>query len=469
MRGVLGLGAIVVVACSSSYADGGPAPASDSGATNDSASASDIEVTPSELDFGKGSCGDTSAAQLVVLRNHGTTKTPYQLQIPDGAAFEVLGPLTGELAPDSVTALNVVAKPTIAGDTVANIVVTAGAKLAQVTLKAKGDGGKLEISPSAIDLGGVRRENGGSADVSFVNTGTLPITVTSLDSSLPDFVATWTGKPAPLTLEPNTPHTVTVTLAPGSDSPVLDSKLTPHASGALCGVLPTLPVKGQRVNNDVTISAADFGSVACQSSPTVTRFVVVSNYSASTLAYVATLDKSASSAFTILAGGSDSIAPGSATTPATKTIKLGMKAVGGTLGALSETLTVEISGIAAPAGGKRAVNLSATVHGVVLGIAPADLTGFQRGQVKYFNVTNTGNDDATITTSFVRDADTKQTPAWYNQFPSTVIAGATKQGVIQFGPGAGDYGTYGGTFTVTSSPALCNGPVTLHVQGNYSN
>jgi hypothetical protein len=466
MRGVIALAAAVaVIACSDSYGEGPP---SADGGTNGEGDGVAIEVTPSELDFRDITCGQTSPAQIVVLRNRSATSAKYKLQVPEGAAFEVQGALEGDLGADSVTAVNVVAKPKVAGSNDSSIVVTAGATLAQVTVRARGDGGKLEIAPNGVDLGGVRRQNGGATDVTFVNTGTKAITVTEIASSTADFSATWPGKPAPLTLEPNVPQKVTVSLAAGNESGVLTADLTTQAGGPICGSVPALPVRGQRVNLDVTISPADFGDVTCKSSPTQTRDVVISNYSTSVLTYTASLDKGTSSAFTIVSATAGTVNAGSSATPATASVTVGMKPVGATVGALAETVSIDIMGVPAPAGGKRPANATATVRGAVLAIAPSDLTGFARGQVKNFTLSNTGNADVNvITTTFVRDTGTTQKPAWYTSFPSSVTGAAQRTGTIQFMPGTTDHGTYAGTYTVGSPSTICNGPVTLHVQGTY--
>src|SRR5688572_16204550 len=101
------VGALAIIACSQTYGDASPVVA-DAGVD---ASDATIEISPNEIDFGAIECGTAAPPRIVLLRNRAKTPSRYRLELPQGAAFEVQGPLEGELAADAITAVNVVAKP----------------------------------------------------------------------------------------------------------------------------------------------------------------------------------------------------------------------------------------------------------------------------------------------------------------------------------------------------------------------
>lgn len=434
------------------------------------ATADDIEVTPPAIDFGPVTCGaEPTNVPPIVIRNKGTTTPRYSVQIPEGSAFELRGPLTGEIAPGAVVTIGVAARPNVPGDNATDVIVSVGSTLAQIALKAFGEGGRLEITPSVADLGAVRRENGGSLEVAFTNTGTKPLALVGLDSTSPEFDATWAGEPAPLALAPGAPQNVTAKLAIGDDSAPLTAELTPRLDGAYCGKPPILPVKGQRVNLDVTISRVDFGNHYCNTTPTLQQDVVISNYTPSTLSYTAALRSGASSAFTIVSGATGTLAAGTSQTPTTKAVRLGLKPVGAKLGAITEDVDITVNGVPAPSGGVRTVTASASVRGIVLTVNPSSATGFTRYQKRTIGFTNSGNEPLSLGSSFSRTAGTVQKPAWVFSWPGSLGAGATRSGSLEFRPDYYDRGTYAGTFTFRSMSAvpICNGTPTLAVQGTY--
>lgn len=474
----IGLAAFVVAACGEiaglrdpDVIEGNVTPG---GSDGEAPSADDVEITPASVELGAVACGASSpGGKTVVIKNRGKTSPKYTVQVPEGSPFEVTGaPLTGELARDATITLEVKAKPTTPGDTEADLVVTAGTIVSQIKTKVAGEGARLEIAPAMANLGSVRDDNGGSLDVAVTNTGNKAATLAKIDSSSDQYSATWSGHPAPLAIEPGATATVKVTLAPGDEmAQKLAATLTLGVDGAHCGAVPSLPVEGQRVNQDVTISPVDFGNQLCNTSPAITRDVVISNFSGSTLAYNATLVNGAASAFTISGGASGTIGGGTSATPTTQAVTLTMKPVGQNLGAIAEKVQVEITGIGPPSGGIRQTDATSSVRGVIFNVTPSNSTNYVRYETRTFAFTNSGNEDYTLSGYFIRDPGTTQRTAWWFSFPVTVSAGQTRNVNVQFDPGYQNYGTYAGTFgfqkAVSSTIPVCNGTPSFHVHGRY--
>ena len=442
--------------------DGGPSD------TDGGGDVDNIEVTPAEIDFGEIPCGTESGnVPTFLVRNKGTKPVHYTVQVPDGSAFEVRGPapFTGDLAPGATATLSAVVKPTILGDNSTAITISTANAVEQITLKAKGSGGKLEIVPSIADFGQVRYQNDSTLDIAFKNTGTGMISVNSIDGANADFDLTWTK---PLPLLPNEQQNVTVKLKAGTVDTMASTMLVPHVDGALCGSVPNVPVKGARVSQDVTISPADFGKVFCNSAPSLQKDVVISNYTLNMLTYATSLRAMASSKFNIVNAGPGTIAAGNTTTPTTAKITLSMKAVGATLAPISEVLDINTSGVAMPSGGARTAAVTADVRGIVLTVNPTS-ANFYRSEIKNYSFTNTGNETFTTFVTYARDPGSTQHNAWGISAPASVGPGATAGGQIQFSPSY--CGNYAGQFTFsdTAGTPICNGVPGTHVAGSTFN
>jgi hypothetical protein len=438
----------------------------DGGAITSEAGADDILIEPLAIDVGPVACGTASTEpKTVVIENRGTTTPKYAVQIAEGSGFELTGPLEGELGKGAKVTIGVVAKPAVAGELTGVIDVTAGTVVSQIAVKALGEGAHFEIAPSIANLGAVRRENGGSLDVALTNTGNKPGTITKVDSSQADFSATWEGSPAPLVVDPGATKTMTVKLGSGADSDVLKGMMTFGVDGAHCGAVPVLPVEGQRVNQDVTISPADFGNQNCTTTPTLQRDVVISNYTTSTLAYTASLRSGAASLFNIVSGATDNIPPGSSSAPTTRAVKLSMKQVPTKLGPVAEIVDVEVTGIGPPSGGPRTAQATASVRGIVLNLSQTNMTNFRYDESRTMTFTNAGNEPWSYDSFFIREPNTTQQGAWTAFYFGNVSAGGTRTVSIRFRPGY--YGYYAGSWTFESASGMpfCNGTPKLRVQG----
>lgn len=429
----------------------------------------DVGIAPDAIDVGTVACGTANAnVKKIVLENRGSTTPKYSVKVAEGSGFELQGQTEGELARDATVDIGVIAKPTSPGELSAEVTVTAGTTVSQLAVKAFGEGARLELAPSVANIGAVRRENGGALDVAVTNSGNKPAIVTRIDSSLGEFSATWEGSPAPLAIDAGATKTITVKLKEGADSDVLKGSLTLSVDGVLCGPMPVLPVEGQRVNQQVTIQPADFGNQFCTTTPTLQRDVVISNYTASTLAYVAKLRNGATSAFDIVAGGNGTIAPGTSAVPTTKAVKLSMKQVSSNVGPVNEIVDVEVSGIAPPSGGPRTAAATANVRGVILEITPNDMTGFRNDESRSVTFTNKGNENWAFGAYFIREPNTTNYGAWVSNFGS-VNAGSSRTSTVRFDPYYCGYYAGSWTFTTPNGVPFCNGPRRLRVQGRACN
>lgn len=423
-RGLLVLLA-VVAGCSKSY---GEAPSEDGGAIDPSAVS--IAVTPTDLDFGAIECGSESPAKLVSIQNTGQVPASYDLVVPAGSPFTIVGPLTGTLPPMAAVTLQVSAKLEGSGNAATELVVTAGNSVQPVRLKAAGRGPALEITPALVDFGDVRMQSGSApVDVEVTNRGTAPAVISSFEASA-DFAAALPAMPA--SIPPGAKSMVAVTMKPGSESAPLQAVLRPLLTQKLCGPTPSIAVKGRRVNSNVTVSGADFGKQQC--TQTSSKSVVVTNYSPSALTFTASLKTG--SAFTLVSGATGTIpAAPSSTTPTTGTIVLKPKPFGATLGTIAESLAIDVSGIAPPEGGLRSVPITVDVRGIILSIMPSSLGNFvstgSTTDTKSFTVKNNGNENAVLDWTLQR---TIGGVAWTSTPPVSISAGATGSGTVGFRP-----------------------------------
>jgi hypothetical protein len=430
----------------------------------------DVLIEPSAIDIGSVACGTASGdVKNIVIKNRGGTTPKYSVKVAEGSGFELQGPAEGQLGKDATVTVGVVARPNLPGELTGEISVTAGTVTSQIAVKAMAQGARFEVAPSIANIGAVRRENGGSLDVALTNTGNQAATITKVDSSLPDFSATWEGHPAPLSIDAGATKTIKVTLGGGNDSAVLQAMLTFGVDGVVCGGAPLLPVEGQRVNQDVTISPADFGKQFCTTTPTLQRDVVISNYTSSTLAYTASLKSGAASLFNVVSGAADTIPPGSSSTPTTKAVKLSMKTIPGSVGPVNEVVDIEISGIAAPSGGPRTAAATADIRGVILTITPSEMTGFGNDQSRGVTFTNSGNENWTFGSYFIRESGTTNYGAWDAFNFGSVNASSVRASTVRFNPTYCGYYAGSWTFTTPNGVPFCNGNRTLRVQGSACN
>lgn len=438
-------------------ADGGPEPVGTASSTTQ------LEVTPAELDLGDVTCGSTATGPSpIVVRNKGTEPIRYTVQLPEGTAFELKGPLTGELAPSAVATINVVAKTNEPRETSTEVIVTANDALAQVKIKARGKGPALELAPGTVDFGDVRYQQGGTPiPVKLRNTGTDPITIGSFEGQANGFDVTWEGKPSPLVVAANAEVELKATLASAAQPSAtgLSAKLSPVVTTALCGVRPSLETKGRPINTEVTLSVAEWGAQPCGDASPGDRTVVVTNYTPTALSYTAT---TTGAAFTITGGASGPL-------PANGTATITLKAAASTTpGLVEQTVNVDIAGLAPPSGGLRTTKARLDVRGALLSITPTEIRTYRYIRYstdwKAFDVVNQGNEQIDAEYQLKRTVNTSGT-AWSWYTTDTLAPAVGRQIRVGFRP---QYtGSYEAQVTVVrkAGGTLCKSPPVLTVAG----
>jgi hypothetical protein len=360
----------------------------------------DIEILPDALDFGALRCGSENATpQVVTIRNKSASPTSYAVNIPAGVARRPEGALTGTVPARGAVTVSLFGKPTQTGAQATDVIVTAGPAFKSLHVVMTGTGPTLTVTPSEAIFGDVRKTQGGTLPVELKNGGSEPLVVTSFGAS-PDFKVTWPGAPSALRVDPGAVATVQVQLVGAdSESGPLTATFTPVVEGAVCGALPTLKASGARKNLDVTIGTADFDKQPCSSSPSVTKDIVITNYSPSPVTAKATLGSP--SAFALAGPDIVKIGAGSDATPASAGISLKLNPTGATVGPVVEDVTVTITGdsLQPPTSGDRTTQARVDVHGAILSVTPASLNLScdcgNRGcdtDRKGFSVKNDGND-----------------------------------------------------------------------------
>lgn len=434
----------------------------DGGELQTASSATQLEVTPAELDLGEVTCGSTGTSPSpIVIRNKGAEPIRYAVQLPEGTAFELKGPLTGELAPSAVATINVVVKTDEPRETSTEVIVTANDALAQVKLAARGKGPSLELAPGIVDFGDVRYQQGGSPiPVKLRNTGTDAITIGSFEGQANGFDVTWDGKPSPLVVAAGAEVELKATLASAAQPSAtgLSAKLSPVVTTALCGARPSLELKGRPINTEVTLSVAEWGAQPCGADPG-DRTVVVTNYTPTALSYTAT---TAGGAFTVTSGASGAL-------PANGTATIALKAVPSTTpGLVEQTVNVDIAGLAPPSGGLRTTKGRLDVRGALLAITPTEIRTYRYIRYdtdwKAFDVVNQGNESIDVTYQLKRTVNTSGTAwTWYSSDTLSPAVGRK----IQVGFRPQYTGSYEAEVTVVrkAGGTLCKPPPVLTVAG----
>ena len=425
---------------------------------NTDSNAEDIDVSP-VLDFGTVGCGDEQTANLVVTNKSDKDRT-YSVVIPEGAPFHTSAALEGTLPANGNVVLPIVARPTVSGESKANIVVTSGSSFATVPAGVIGAGATLEWMTATADIGDTPLNTEGTTKAKLKNTGVRPATITGFDGVTADFVAS----PSQLVIAPNVEAEIEVTLTKGSTpTSKLSTTLVPIVPASLCAPAPPVNVSGQRVNTTVTVSGADWGKQDCNSAPTAARNVVVRNYSNKEVKWTITAPPTR---FTLGSAATTGIVPpatDNGAVPGAAEIPFKAPELGAEPKPLTDSVTVRIEStagppLAAPSGGDHTVPLRVDVRGAVVAIAPTQLAFVaRRGQsssTKVFSITNTGNEPAVLAWTFARTAGG---PAWVGTPQSTSTSpGKTTNVGIRYQPSTAPPNTATLTPSRAGGGAICN-------------
>lgn len=393
--------------------------------------AGDVQITPAskELDFSAVACGDRSPTSTITLLNTTGSNIAWTATPPADSPFFVDGPTSGTIAAHGTAAIAVGVAPTLSGDLVGSIAISAGQSFFQVVAHARGQGADLAYLSGVADFGQVRVNNSSQIPIQLKNSGTGPAVVTSFTSTDPTFVVSWAGT-GPLVIAPGATADATAIFNAPSATASATATLQPVVSSGLCSAPPSLTAKAASVITDVGVTVADFGAQSCNTTPTSTQTVTISNYLRSTP--LALTDFAISgTAFTLGTPPTQAPVASDDQHPGTATITVSAAPIGQAITTYAETLSFKANG--AP----QSTPVRMTVQGANLVITPSRLefsasTSSLFGDTESFTVQNTGNASIRVSYDFVR---TVGAAAWYkDDSTDDIAAGQTAKITMTFKP-----------------------------------
>ncbi|MBX3207379.1 MAG: choice-of-anchor D domain-containing protein [Labilithrix sp.] len=390
---------LALAACASLAGIEAPAPGDDARDDRDdgtgAAGADGLGVSPDRVEI-TSTCAGEGESKFVTLSNKTGREAPYELEVPEGAAFALRDPadasaskLAGTLAAGEDVRIYLRVIATKAGTSTAPLRARVGGQTTQVTVTVKVEGGALEFWPALVDFGDVRyNKPSPTQTVQLKNVGTEPVNVIAFggpggaDAGSDFQVNAGAGS---IPLEPNAMADIPVALAPGEPGSQVTAYFEPQTETPTCGAPPKLTLKGKRVNEDVTVNpvSINFNDVDCGSGG-MTRTIVISNFSATAVPFEATTNADARYALSVTSG---SVPAASGGTEGKTSIVVTLKPVND-LGPHADKVDIKVS----PVGGEKTTTVSVAMRtvGGLLVIDPAERS-FGPGDTKSFTVKNVGN------------------------------------------------------------------------------
>lgn len=372
---------VLLAACGKSY-DEEVAPTTADGKLEISQQAQDV------LDLGSASCSTSSSVKIVSVHNPTSAPISYQLEAPE-APFRIDDDHGGIVGPNETALLTVTATPIAAGFQVSTFAIVSGAYRFPIAVQVQGTGGALVWSSSGVDLGQVNKLAGGSTTIGLANSGTQTVVLNDIHVDAADFVVS----PTTASIAPGGTTDITVKLSPGSEQKI-SSSLVPVVAAGSCGAPPSLPVTGERVNAEVTVSNVDFGKRDCGATATPLT-MTLTNFAPFTQTWTVAPPKK----FAIDGSSSGTLAAGTTTTPATATITIKPPENIASPGVIQESIAVTVTASAGGAVKLLASTVRIDVRGALLVFVPSTLNfsvAPNGSQTKALMVQNTGTDNAIV-------------------------------------------------------------------------
>ncbi|MBJ6727453.1 beta strand repeat-containing protein [Geomesophilobacter sediminis] len=423
-------------------------------------------LIPPVLDFGTVTVG-TYASKSFKIKNTGdTTLTITNVSSPTLGSFSVTPQNSAVLPPGGEVVYTVLFHPTTAdlGSATSltfnsSFTVSSDAESTKIiSLNAVAVSGQLTLSSqtapghSSLAFGNVPVGSNSDQFMTVSNTGTAPITI----SSLSGFAAPYSivsGPSLPTTLQPGDSMTLGVRFSPtqaGSFSGI-NSQINIITNNSSWNAVVDLTGTGIQPNATVSTSTLDFGAVAIPNGTKDLTFTL--GNSGNTDLTVNSFTIGGSSAFSVQGPPVQTVTAGG---KATVTVRFAPTA----LATYTGTLTIQTNG------GTQVVNLTGVGAGGVLTVSPGalDFGLIASGSSKTLSVTltNTGNSKLTIS-NISLPAVTQFTPVFIGATPITLLPNASLQVLVTFAPSATDTGTFTSSFNVTSDAT--NGAQTINLQG----
>lgn len=183
----------------------------------------EIDVTPTDIDFGNILVGNQDTAEVRIENTGTATLNIDALAISgDTDAFAVddrtTGPFTLEPGEDTVVIVNFA--PSQAGDANATLTITSNAnETPEVTIELRGEGisALIDVQPSSLNFDPQEIGQSQTLSIDVTNDGTATLDLTSVSIDEPSF----TLGAVPASVAPGTTETIDITFTPDREDEIL--------------------------------------------------------------------------------------------------------------------------------------------------------------------------------------------------------------------------------------------------------
>lgn len=412
-------------------------------------------LSATALDFGGLDCGGAAPeAKTITLTNDGGSALTWSATLAQSDAFSIDGAASGTLAPGQTANVAVAAKAvpssSKAGDAAETTltITTSDPDKATTTISVKrtAQGATFEAMPALADFGELP-VLAQSPDVKLTvrNVGNKPASVSLATSG--DFGVAWAGSPSDATLAPNEELQGAVArFKPTTNKPQTGSaKLL--VKGAVCGELPSIPLKGTGTNGVAGVSPGtlNYGLVDC-GTQAVAQQVSLLNTGNASFTFTATLGKGNGSPYALSAASGTVLAGNQVQILVTPKAVPQVSATTNNL--YGDSLTITTSAIGDT---PHTVSLEQTAKGAILSLGGAISFGGQKvgtSPSQTLVLTNSGNVAAPVTLSVSAPFSTASS--------TTVQGGSSANLAIAYAPDAKALGVAAnGSLGVTTNVNLC--------------
>ncbi len=411
------------------------------------------------VDFGDASCGSAPDSQTLAFHNTGFSTLTWTTSIV-GPGFSVTSGASGTAEPGEMVQITLAAdaipSSTVVGaQLAAKLVLTTNASETpvEVPLTVRAHGGSLHLATAAVGFGQIQLTAPSQQTLDISNTGDRPIDLALGAPPDPQFTATWTGAPAPVTVAPaGSLAGATARFTPASAG-IKTTRVPITATGPVCaGDAPSVTLSGEGTAAMVSVAPGtlQFGTTSCGATAAA-KTVMITNAYGFAITYTAAI---LTGPYTIAAGQQAGSIPANGSITLTVTASAVPNAAASIVAnALAGTMRVTTS---APASTPANLTMTQAASGAILAVTPAGGTTLNFGDVvagtpvsAAVSVKNTGNLAATITAAVTGSGYSSVAPG-NGTVPTNGVdaTGSVIQTVAQ-------RGTLPGTLTIATTTPLC--------------
>ncbi|HVH44494.1 MAG TPA: choice-of-anchor D domain-containing protein [Labilithrix sp.] len=358
-----------------------------------------VVVQPGNIALVTSCTGAASETPALTIDNQSNTAASYVLEVPEGSPFTLLDEgnapaprIAGTVGAKQSVSARLRATATKAGSFSGQVFVSVGEQVpVQVPVQVTVNGAELAVVPALVDFGEVRQQTAAPPQtIEVENTGTEAVSLVGFartPAPTSDAGADFTIALPSSSIGPGQKATATATFLPGDAGPPLTTTFEARTTGPACGQLPTVTLKGTRVNQDVTINPAsiNFGEVDCLSAGGATKAITISNYANIPFSFDASTP---TVSWYSIAPAKGTVPAASGNEPGTIEISVTLKPLGADIGDHSEPIQVNV---ASPQPKTTTVTATVKSVGAILTIEPTSYLSFTNDQTRTFKVRNVGN------------------------------------------------------------------------------